>query len=267
MTNPNEELFESAISDWLTAHGGYIVKHDKIQGEPRDFDPVRGLDTADLYSFIGATQVKSWNELIKRYGGDPNVAQAKFADRLASELDKRGVVDVLRHGVVDQGVTIRLAYFRPAHGLTPELVERYGANRLTATRQLRYDPTSGKSLDLALFVNGIPVATAELKNPLTGQGVEQAIGQYRSDRDPKNRTLGRAVVHFAVDPQRVAMTTRLAGSDTRFLPFNKGHDGGAGNPTTPEGHAAAYLWEQVWQRDAWLDLLGRFVHVERPGKG
>src|SRR3954454_7839080 len=114
MTNPNEELFESAISDWLTAHGGYIVKHDKIQGEPRDFDPVRGLDTADLYSFIGATQVKSWNELIKRYGGDPNVAQAKFADRLASELDKRGVVDVLRHGVVDQGVTIWLAYFRPA---------------------------------------------------------------------------------------------------------------------------------------------------------
>ncbi len=112
------------------------VKIGKAQGEPRDFDPVRGLDTAELFAFIGATQAKAWNELIKRYGGTANVAQAKFADRLASELDKRGTVDVLRHGVVDQGVTIRLAYFRPAHGLTPELVERYEANRLTVTRQL-----------------------------------------------------------------------------------------------------------------------------------
>ncbi|HVL02874.1 MAG TPA: RNA-binding domain-containing protein, partial [Acidimicrobiales bacterium] len=268
MANPNEEQFEAAICDWLSDHGGYVaVKNDKAQGEPRDFDAVRGLDTSELYSFLGATQIDAWNELIKRYGGDPNVAQARFADRLASELDKRGVVDVLRHGVVDQGVTLRLAYFRPAHGLTPELVAHYEANRLTATRQLRYDSGSGRALDLALFVNGVPVATAELKNPLTGQGVEQAIGQYRTDRDPRNRTLDRAVVHFAVDPQRVAMTTRLAGTGTRFLPFNQGHGGGAGNPANPAGHATAYLWERVWQRDAWLDLLGRFVHVDKPAKG
>ena len=192
MTNPNEELFESAICDWLVDHGGYIaVKNDKTQGEQRDFNPARGLDTAELYTFIGATQVDAWNELIKRYGGDPNVTQAKFADRLAAELHKRGVVDVLRHGVVDHGVTLRLAYFRPAHGLTPQLVERYKANRLTATRQLRYEPGSFKSVDLGLFVNGIPVATAELKNPLTGQGVEQAIGQYRSDRNPEEPDVGR----------------------------------------------------------------------------
>ena len=265
---PNEELFEQSICDWLEEHGGFIaVKNDKLQGNARDFDPVRGLDTGELYSFIGATQSDAWNELIKRYGGDPDVAQSKFADRLASELDKRDAVDVLRHGVVDQGVTIRLAYFRPAHGLTPELVARYEANRLTATRQLRYEAGSGKALDLALLVNGIPVATAELKNPLTGQGVEQAIDQYRTDRDRRNRTLARAVVHFAVDPQRVAMTTQLAGNDTRFLPFNRGYGGGAGNPPNPVGHATAYLWERVWQRDAWLDLLGRFVHVERTAKG
>jgi type I restriction enzyme R subunit len=268
VSNPTEEQFEAAICDWLIDHGGYLaVKNDKLQGEPRDFDPVRGLDTVELYSFVGATQIDAWNELIKRYGGDPNVAQAKFADRLASELDKRAVVDVLRHGVVDHGVTLRLAYFRPAHGLTPELVARYEANRLTATQQLRYEASSGKALDLALFVNGIPVATAELKNPLTGQGVDKAIGQYRTDRDPRNRTLSRAVVHFAVDPRRVAMTTRLAGSGTRFLPFNQGHCGGAGNPSTGPGHATAYLWELVWERNAWLDLLGRFVHVDKPAKG
>ncbi len=268
MTKPDEEKFEAAICDWLVGQGGYVaVKNDRLQGEPRDFDPERGLDTVELYSFIGATQIDAWHELVKRYGGDPDVAQAKFADRVASELDRRGVVDVLGHGVVDQGVTMRLAYFRPAHGLTPELVAGYAANRLTATRQLRYEPGSARALDLALFVNGIAVATAELKNPLTGQGVEQAIGQYRTDRDPKNRTLARAVVHFAVDPSLVAMTTRLAGQETRFLPFNRGHGGGAGNPADPSGHATAYLWERVWQRHAWMDLLGRFVHVDKPAKG
>ncbi len=268
MTNPNEEQFESAICEWLAGAGGYTtVKNDKAQGEPRDVDPVRGLDTAELYAFLGVTQADSWAEVVKRYGGDPDVAQAKFADRLASERDKRGVVDVLRHGVVDQGVMIRLAYFRPAHGLMQELVARYEANRLTATRQLRYEPGSGRAVDLALFVNGVPVATAELKNPLTGQGVDHAIAQYRSDRDPRNRVLAGAVVHFAVDPQRVAMTTRLAGAGTRFLPFNRGQERGAGNPPNPGGHATAYLWERVWERHAWLDVLGQLVHVDKPAKG
>jgi len=267
LSNPSEDLFEASICDWLAFQGGYVVKNDKEQGPARDFDPDRALDTSELYAFIGATQSDEWQRLVKNYGNDPDATQSRFADRLSSELDKRGVVDVLRHGVVDQGVTLRIAYFKPAHGLTPELVERYRANRLTATRQLRYDPGSGKSVDLALFVNGVPVATAELKNPLTGQGVEQAVHQYRTDRDARNRTLARAVVHFAVDPQRVAMTTQLAGQNTRFLPFNQGRDGGAGNPSNPDGHATSYLWERVWQRDAWLDLLGRFVHEVKPARG
>ncbi len=268
MTSASEERFEAEICASLLGRGGYAaVKHDRPDGGQRDFDPVRGLDTAELFRFVDATQADPWRELVKRYGGADGVARSRFADRLASELDKRGVVDVLRHGVVDQGVALRLAFFKPAHGLTPELVTRYEANRLTATRQLRYGPDENKSLDLALFLNGIPVATAELKNPLTGQGAEHAIAQYRRDRDPGNRTLARAVVHFAVDPQRVAMTTRLAGQDTRFLPLNRGHQRGAGNPPKPDGHATAYLWEGVWQRDAWLDLLGRFVHVEKPAKG
>ena len=183
-------------------------------------------------------------------------------------LDARGTVDVLRHGVVDLGVTIRLAYFKPAHGLTAALDALYAANRVTVTRQLPYDPNSHKTLDLALLVNGIPTATAELKNPLTNQNIEHAIEQYRKDRDPTNLTLSRrALVHFAVDPERVAMTTKLAGTSTRFLPFNLGHDGGAGNPPNPAGHRTSYLWERVWARDAWMDLLARFIHVERPDKG
>jgi type I restriction enzyme R subunit len=229
---------------------------------------VLGLDTAELFAFIGATQADDWSRLVKNHGGDPNTAQRKFAQRLASQIDERGTVDVLRHGVSDQGVTIRLAYFKPAHGLTPELVARYEANRLTVTRQLPYDPVSNKTLDLCLFVNGLPVATAELKNPLTGQTTEHAIAQYRQDRDPRNITLGRrAVVHFAVDPERVAMTTKLAGGSTTFLPFNLGHALGAGNPPNPNGHRSSYLWERVWTRDAWMDLLARFIHVERPATG
>ena len=155
-----------------------------------------------------------------------------------------------------------------AGGLTNlDLMERYAANRLTVVRQLPYAATETKTLDLALFVNGIPVATAELKNRLTSQTVEHAKAQYRTDRDPKNATLRRAVVHFAVDSEQVAMTTRLAGTSTRFLPFNRGHNLGKGNPPNPDGHRTAYLWEQVWQRDAWMDLLARFVHVDKPSRG
>ena len=177
-------------------------------------------------------------------------------------------MNVLRRGVVDRNVGIQLAFFRPASGLTPELVERYEANVLSVTRQLRYEPSSNKTIDLGLFVNGIPVATAELKNPLIDQNVEHAILQYRKDRDPKNRTLRRVgMVHFAVDPYSVSMTTHLAGKQTRFLPFNQGHDLGAGNPPYPDGHRTAYLWERVWSRDAWVDILGRFIHVEKQSKG
>ncbi len=257
----DERAFETEIVASLVEHGGYE------QTGWHGFDAEAGLDFGMTLSFIGATQQAQWDTLLTRHGGDADATQRAFKARLAKELDARGTVDVLRRGVVDHGVTIQLAYFRPAHGLTPELVQRYDANRLTVIRQLRYDPRSDNSLDLALLVNGIPVATAELKNPLTGQSVEHAKQQYRTDRDPANPTLRRAVVHFAVDPDQVAMTTRLAGLATRFLPFNRGHDDGAGNPPNPDGHRTAYLWQRVWQRDRWLDLLQRFVHVEQPPKG
>jgi type I restriction enzyme R subunit len=265
----DERTFEAFIAEWLVARGGYdTAKLGTAAEHSKDFDPVRGLDLVELFAFIGATQPDEWQQLRKLHGGNEVEARNRFADRLSREIDHRGTVDVLRHGVVDLGVHIRLAFFRPAHGLTPLLLERYAANRLTVTRQLPFDVASTKTVDLCLFVNGLPVATAELKNETTGQDIEFAKHQYRHDRDPNNVTLGRrAIVHFAVDTQAVAMTTRLAGAATRFLPFNKGHDGGPGNPPNPDGHRTAYLWENVWRRDAWMDLLGRFVHVEKPSKG
>lgn len=262
----DERGFEDAIEAWLLAYGGYTC------ALPGGFDPALGLDLGETFAFIVATQPREWAALVGRHGGEA-AARAGFARRLASALDERGAVDVLRHGVDDLGVRLRLAFFKPAHGLTPALLERWVANRLTVARQVRYDPARPQlALDMMLSVNGIPVATAELKNPLTGQRTAEAVAQYRRDRDPANVTLGRrAAVHFAVDPDTVAMTTRLAGEATRFLPFNQGSagpgaDGGAGNPLNPAGHRTAYLWQQVWQRDAWLDLLARFVQTEAPAK-
>lgn len=258
----SERKFEGAIEAWLLEHGGYA------KGDPRTFDRGLGLDPDDVLAFVAQTQPDEWRELTARHGGEDN-ARANFLKRLAAEIDERGTVDVLRHGVKDLGVEVRLAHFKPAHALTPDLVARYDANRLVLVRQLAYGADETKTIDLALLLNGIPVATAELKNPITGQNVEHAIVQYRRDRDPVNVTLARrAVVHFAVDPDLVAMTTTLAGEATQFLPFNRGsEDGGAGNPPNPVGHRTAYLWEEVWQRDAWLDLLARFVHVVRPESG
>jgi type I restriction enzyme, R subunit len=258
----DERLFEDAIEQWLLDRGGYW------KSLPSNFDRALGLDPDELFAFVEDTQPFEWLSLVGRYGNDENSARSGFAKRLASEIDARGTVDVLRHGVVDLGVTIRLAFFKPAHGLTPELLLLFDANRVTVTRQLAYEPASAKTLDMVLFVNGLPTATVELKNPLTNQNVEHAIVQYRTDRDPANVTLSRrALVHFAVDPDRVAMTTKLVGQATRFLPFNLGDRGSAGNPPNPDGHRTSYLWERVWTRDAWMDLLGRFIHVERPTTG
>src|SRR5581483_5598143 len=169
-----ERKFEGAIEAWLLEHGGYV------KGDPHAFDVALGLDPGEVLAFVRATQEDAWRSLAARHGGEA-AAEANFLRRLAKELDERGTVDVLRHGVKDLGVEIRVAYFKPAHGLTPELVSRYEANRLVLVRQFRYDD-SGNEIDLALYVNGIPVATAELKNPLTNQNVEHAIAQYRRDR-------------------------------------------------------------------------------------
>ncbi len=258
-----EAAFEEAIESHLLVNGW-------VPGAASHYRRDLGLDTAVLFEFIGATQPDEWDRLVGLHGGTTE-AQHRFAKRLASEIDSRGTVDVLRRGVEDMGVRIRLAFFAPAHDVTPELRRLYDANLLVVSRQVHHSESRPQdSVDVLLLLNGLPVATAELKNQLTGQTVEHAKAQYRRDRNPKDLLFARrAVVHFAVDQDLVFLTTRLAGPDTTFLPFNQGsggpgEKGGRGNPTSTTGYSTAYLWEQVWQRDAWLDLLHRFVHDVKP---
>ncbi len=252
----SEQTFEEAIEAHLLANG-------YVKGAKADYDLTVALDRAQILAFVQDTQPKEWARLVAVHGA---TVEDKVIARLAKEIDARGTLDVLRRGITDYGVKVAMAYFRPATKLAPETLERYTKNRVSVTRQLRYSPTHHNELDLALFVNGLPVATAELKTPLTGQTVKHAIAQYRGDRDPRDLLLQpkkRALVHFAVDPDEVYMTTRLAGEKTTFLPFNRGRGTGAGNPDNPSGYKTAYLWEEVWQRDSLLDLLSRFLHVEK----
>ena len=228
------------------------------------FDRERAIFPETVLAFIRETQPKEWAKLEVLHGD--KTGEQVLGD-LCKWMDTHGALATLRHGFKCYGRTLHPAYFKAAHQLNPELEARYAANRLGLTRQLRYSPRSEKSLDVTLSLNGIPVATLELKNPLTGQRVEHARRQYKQDRDPhepifefKHRTL----VHFGVDTESVLMTTRLAGTATRFLPFNKGSAGAAGNPPDPTGrtYRTAYLWEEVLQRDSLLDLLARFIHLQ-----
>jgi type I restriction enzyme R subunit len=260
-----EGTFEDEIFAYLTSpQGGWHT------GDSTTYRRELGLDTAELFTFLGATQIEAWEKLTTLHGSQ-DTAQRKFAKRLADELTARGTVDVLRNGVVDLGVRFQLLYPAPAHELTPELRELYDANRCTVIRQLPHSESHPQdAVDVGLFVNGIPIATAELKTQTAGQHVAHAVAQYRMDRDPSDLIFAhRTLVHFAVDTNHVEMTTKLAGESTVFLPFNQGsggpgNDGGRGNPVNPTGHATAYLWQTVWQRDTWLDLLAAFVHVHKP---
>ncbi|WP_097914102.1 type I restriction endonuclease subunit R [Streptomyces sp. b84] len=251
------------------------------EARPEDYQADLGLDTNELFTFIGETQIDEWNDLLAVYGNNANEAQRGFAQRLDRAISDDGLLTVLRNGVKDRGIRLRVAYFKPNLIAADSVLDGYRANRLTVVRELVYATKQadwGNKLDLTLFLNGIPLATAELKNPLTRQGVEQAKEQYRTDRDPTELIFTRRVIaNFAVDPDLVFVATQLRGKSTRFLPFNTGSNGagqpgGAGNPdpTAYGTYATSYLWEQVWARDNWLDLLQRFVHQQKtktPGGG
>ena len=217
---------------------------------------------SDVLDFLLTTQAKEWEKLRQHYGAE---VKERFLARLSREIGRRGALDVLRNGVKDSGCSFQLAFFRPASGLNEQLQRMHAANLFAVVRQLRYSEKTGNSLDLVVFLNGIPIFTAELKNPLNGQTVEDAIRQYMTDRDPREPLLayGRCLAHFAVDPEQVYVTTHLAGPKTRFLPFNQGRFGGAGNPPVPptqKGYATGYLWEEAWARDSVLDLVRQFIH-------
>jgi len=256
-----ESAFEKLIVFELTGNGGWE------EGDPRGYDAHLGLYPQDVVAFVRNTQAKKWDRLVALAGGEA-AATASLVKRLAQQLDKHGTVHVLRRGFSERGVCFSLCQLRPAHSIDPATAAAYAANRLRVVRQVRFDPRGGDSVDLVLFVNGVPTATAELKNRWTGQTVEHAIEQYRTSRDPKLTLFARrAFVHFALDAELAYMTTRLAGAETVFLPFNQGssgagNPGGKGNPGALDGHPTAYVWREVWDRDRWLELIQKFVHVE-----
>ena len=226
-----------------------------------EYDVELCLIPGDVLDFVYATQPKEWERLKQHYGAD---VKDRFLRRLAREVEHRGVLDVLRNGVKDAGVKFHLAYFRPASQLNAALQRLYEGNVFSVIRQLKYSRRDEQSVDLVLFLNGLPIFTAELKNPLTSQTVEHAIRQYRFDRDPRASLLGyrRCLAHVAVDPDLVYVTTRLDGARTRFLPFNQGKFGSAGNPPvspTQGGYPTSYLWEQIWSRDSVLNLIQHFI--------
>ena len=186
-------------------------------------------------------------------------------DHLDKELDTKGVLKVLRQGFKCYGKKLRMAVFAPNNRMNPDTLALYGKNVLTVTRQLYYGTDHSKSLDLVLFLNGLPIVTAELKNPLSGQTVEDAKRQYKKDRDQRTdlRFQEAHLGAFRRGSGQVFMTTRLSGDKTHFLPFNLGNHGHAGNPPAADGgYRTAYLWREVWQRDSLLDILGRFMHLQ-----
>ena len=268
--NLHQEIhFEQEICAHLAAHGWLYA-----EGDAARFDRAHGLFMPDLLAWVEATQPQSWQRLAKTHGAAlPKV----LAERVRKSLNERGTLDVLRRGVEILGLAapLELAQFKPALAINPETQQKYAANRLRVVRQVTHSPNHPKDeLDLVLFLNGIAVATAELKSNFT-QSVGDAVDQYRQDRLPQPKGgvaepllafPGGALVHFAVSQSEVMMTTRLEGAQTRFLPFNRGNAGGAGNAPNPQGFATSYLWEEVWERESWLDILHRYLIGKRDDK-
>lgn len=258
MMDTSERRFEEEIEYSLTHFG--TSQFDLYESrDPSGYDRQLGLYPRDLLDFVRETQPQQWERLERIHG---EKAGEKFCKRVAKQLDDRGVVEVLRRGVEDLGARFKLVFFAPGSDLNEVLAEKYWANRMTVVRQLHYSTKNENSVDTVLFVNGIPVVTLELKNQLTGQTYRNAIDQYKRSRPAREVLFGlnrRAVVHFAVDTDEAWMTSKLAGMDTVFLPFNRGFDNGAGNPPVPGKYRTSYLWEEVLAKDSLLDILHRFV--------
>jgi type I restriction enzyme R subunit len=231
-------------------------------GSPKDFDRAYALDTAQLFAFLFATQPEAVKKL--QLAGHDNINRQKFLARISTEIGKRGVIDVLRKGV-DHHPAGHFDFFygTPSEG-NAKSAALHAKNRFSITRQLAYsNDETRRALDLGLFINGLPIATFELKNSLTKQTVEDAVEQYRRDRDPRELLFGfgRCVVHFAVDDSEVRMCTELKGKTSWFLPFNKGYNDGAGNPPNPNGLKTDYLWKEVLTPSGLTNILENYAQI------
>lgn len=261
-TDTSEKGLEALIVESLVTQAGYV------QGRSEDYDRDHAVDLAQLQAFVCVTQPETAEALGL---GEDTPKRMQFLHRIQGEIAKRGVIDVLRGGVKHGPIHLDLFYGTPTPGNT-KAEERFAANVFSVTRQLRYSKDETQlALDMGLFINGLPVATFELKNRLTKQTVEDAVQQYKRDRDPKELLFqfGRCMVHFAVDDQEVRMCTHLKAKDSWFLPFNKGFNDGAGNPPNPDGLKTAYLWEQSLTKPGLTDIIENYAQVveEKDDKG
>lgn len=255
MPNYKEINFEDAVEKQLVDLHGYRQRNWRT-----DYDRHLAMDKELVLDFWRSSQGEKLTRYTERYGAE---AIDSLLKRLDQEISSRGVLDVLRNGIEDRGVKLDMAYFAPESSFNPETKRLYESNIFSIIRQLRYSDKLNDSIDTALFLNGLPIFTVELKNPMSGQTVAQAMEQYRADRNPDEKLLSymRCLVHFAMDPDLVYMTTKLARAGTRFLPFNRGNDGGAGNAPNPNGYRVAYMMDDVWSSDSVLELIGRFLTV------
>ena len=256
-----EKQFETDIEYSLLTYGGYE------KGDPKTFDRAVALDVNTLISFVKATQPKSWEKYETIYGTS---CEKSFVERFCKEVRSLGLLSVLRHGFKDRGITFRVVYWKPETSINQTAQAQYERNILHCTRQLHYSVSNENSIDIVLFLNGVPVVSMELKNQFTGQDTDNAIHQYKFDRASKDTIFefkNRVLVHFAVDLYNVFMTTRLQGANTYFLPFNQGSNGsgnvgGKGNPQNPDGYQTAYLWEKVLAKDSLLEILHKYMHLQ-----
>ena len=256
-----EKRFEQDIEEYLVKEGGYQ------KGDPRAFDREKALDVGTFLRFVQTSQPKAWARFEKIYGAD---SERQLVERFCREVKMVGLLKVLRQGFTDRGIKFRAVFWKPETTINETTQAQYAANILHCTRQLHYSLHNENSIDMVLFVNGIPVVSMELKCQFTGQDMANAIEQYKLDRASKDPIFAfgqRVLVHFAVDLSSVYMTTRLEGEDTYFLPFNQGSNGagkvgGKGNPINPDGYDTAYLWESVLCKDRLLEILHKYMHLQ-----
>lgn len=256
-----EKRFEQDIEEYLVTEGGYQ------KGDPRAFDREKALDVGTFLRFVRTSQPKAWARFEKIYGAD---SERQLVERFCREVKMAGLLKVLRQGFTDRGIKFRAVFWKPETTINETTQAQYAANILHCTRQLHYSLHNENSIDMVLFVNGIPVVSMELKCQFTGQDTANAIEQYKLDRaskDPIFEFGKRILVHFAVDLSNVYMTTRLEGEKTYFLPFNQGSNGagkvgGKGNPINPDGYDTAYLWESVLCKDRLLEILHKYMHLQ-----
>lgn len=260
----NEKRFEQDIETWLTSPAGGWTK---TTFQESHYDATKGLDIETLIQFVKETQEKKWARYEKVVGADP---VESFYKRFEQEVSQHGILHVLRKGIRDRGVHFKIVQLRPSSTLNEDITRDYQANKTQVIRQFAYSPHNRNTIDMVLSINGIPLIAVELKNQLKGQSVEHAKKQFMFDRDPKEIVFQfnhRILVYFAVDLNQAWMTTKLSGKKTFFLPFNQGSNGagnvgGAGNPENSKGYQTAYLWENVLQKDALMDILQRFINLE-----